>query len=367
MDYEKKYKETIEAVRHLLDANYSNEGIQNWVNENFPELKESEDERIRKTLIEYFRIGANNDETTCNIEDKKILAWLEKQGEPFDDNIITRDDEVLQAISIGLTDAKKDLGWSDFGGLPIEEIQEWIEKQGEQKPADKVKPKYKIGDWIIFDENHNGVYQVEKIDNYRYYLRHYLGYALMSVHFDNELIRPWTIQDANDGDVLVTDDKRPFIYKGCLDPKYPDLPVAYCGIISDGYLFIPEGNHWWTVEKVHPATKEQRDLLFINMKEEGYEWDAKKKELKKIEQKIANKIEPKFNVGDTIVAKDFYEYSIGTIKEIKGEQYIFTDGSGINIDEQDEWQLVKEKEEELAYHKNKVCEIEKEILELKNT
>lgn len=33
-----------------------------------------------------------------------------------------------------------------------------------------------------------------------------------------------------------------------------------------------------------PATKEQRDLLFQKMKEGGYEWDAEKKELKKIEK-----------------------------------------------------------------------------------
>lgn len=36
-----------------------------------------------------------------------------------------------------------------------------------------------------------------------------------------------------------------------------------------------------------PATKEQRDFLFQKMKEAGYEWDAERKELKKIEQKSA--------------------------------------------------------------------------------
>ena len=40
-------------------------------------------------------------------------------------------------------------------------------------------------------------------------------------------------------------------------------------------------------ENAHPATKEQRDLLFQKMKESGYEWDAEKKELKKIEQQSA--------------------------------------------------------------------------------
>ena len=32
-----------------------------------------------------------------------------------------------------------------------------------------------------------------------------------------------------------------------------------------------------------PATKEQRDTLFAEMKEVGYEWDAEKKQLRKIE------------------------------------------------------------------------------------
>ena len=44
-------------------------------------------------------------------------------------------------------------------------------------------------------------------------------------------------------------------------------------------------------EDVKPATKEQRDLLFQKMKEAGYEWDADKKELKKIEQKLVEEKE----------------------------------------------------------------------------
>lgn len=36
----------------------------------------NEDKKIMEALIGYFSIGANNNETTCNIEDKKILAWL---------------------------------------------------------------------------------------------------------------------------------------------------------------------------------------------------------------------------------------------------------------------------------------------------
>ena len=35
-----------------------------------------------------------------------------------------------------------------------------------------------------------------------------------------------------------------------------------------------------SVENVRPATRDQRNLLFSNMKDSGYEWDSKNKELK---------------------------------------------------------------------------------------
>lgn len=39
----------------------------------------------------------------------------------------------------------------------------------------------------------------------------------------------------------------------------------------------------WRVFTAYPATKEQRGLLFSKMKKAGYEWDEKKKELRKIQ------------------------------------------------------------------------------------
>ncbi len=39
---------------------------------------------------------------------------------------------------------------------------------------------------------------------------------------------------------------------------------------------------WTSVKDVKPATKEQRNLLFAKMREAGYQWDADKKELRKI-------------------------------------------------------------------------------------
>lgn len=59
------------------------------------------------------------------------------------------------------------------------------------------------------------------------------------------------------------------------------------------------------------------------------------------EQESTGNVKPKFNIGDTIVEKDLDECGYGTIKDIKDGQYIFTDGSAMNIDEQGGWQLVK--------------------------
>lgn len=142
-----------------------------------------------------------------------------------------------------------------------------------------------IGDWVIFNEHHNSVYQVEKIQDLRYYLRHYLG-GTLSVHFDNELVRLWTLQDAKSGDVLATKSGGIFIYKELLYDK----PFAYCGVDKFGvFKDCNCGNGLdWTpyLSNVTPATKEQCDLLFQKMKEAGYEWDAEKKELKKTEQNM---------------------------------------------------------------------------------
>ncbi len=136
MDYEKAYKQALARAREIHRNEDKKRRDMEWL---FPELKELNDERIRKELIENFKWFCGDfPETTKwgkddNLLVKDIIAWLEKQGK-FDDNIITRDDEILQAISVGLTDVFVDIGWSDFGGLPIEEIQKWLEKQGEQKP-----------------------------------------------------------------------------------------------------------------------------------------------------------------------------------------------------------------------------------------
>lgn len=52
MDYKEKYNKLVEAVKVLQETNPSDEGIQNWVNDNVPELADSKDEKKELKKVE---------------------------------------------------------------------------------------------------------------------------------------------------------------------------------------------------------------------------------------------------------------------------------------------------------------------------
>ena len=74
MNYEERYNVALERARELsktvTGANYE------YI---FPELKESEGERIRKELIEFLKLP--HSQFVGNREHEKWIAWLEKQCE----------------------------------------------------------------------------------------------------------------------------------------------------------------------------------------------------------------------------------------------------------------------------------------------
>ena len=232
MDYKEKYEQALERCKKEFNFNnlaYSHEEIKQRLEHVFPELKE--DERIRKALIQYIKYK-------------------------------------VSVIS----------GWRK------EELIAWFEKQGEQKPADQVKPKFKVGDWVIYcDEDIDLITGIEE-KGYRINEGGYIPFI------SQENMRMWTIQDARDGDVLAFDSE----YKGNrmvqvgIIKKYvgkhggcSNTFNIYVGVNGDNNLQIDE---YMGCSDRRPATKEQRDLLFVKLKEAGYEWDADKKELRKIEQ-----------------------------------------------------------------------------------
>ena len=235
MDYKAKYKEAFERAKMSYHTGSYDRDTLEMLEIIFPELAESEDERIRKELTEFLK-SASEGFLDTTIQCKTFGKWLA-----------------------------------------------WLEKQGEQKPTDKVEPKFKVGDWIV-SKTSNLVYCVDSIlfPQSKCYCLSYNGGTVLVNFSDEQNYRLWTIQDAKDGDVLATKDAV-FIFK-YMDKTGLSLCKSYCEVIGNSKLGF---GFDFSTNDVYPATKEQRGTLFAKMKEAGYEWDVERKELKKIGQKSA--------------------------------------------------------------------------------
>jgi len=81
----KAYDEAIEKARKLATdlPNGRNDRLYHvWDLESiFPELVESEDEKIRKKIIDYFRGSVGLGVAIGGVSVKDMVSWLEKQGE----------------------------------------------------------------------------------------------------------------------------------------------------------------------------------------------------------------------------------------------------------------------------------------------
>jgi hypothetical protein len=257
----------------------------------FPELKESEDEKIRKSIIEHLEyLGKYCSESMPDVD--KWIAWLEKQGE--------------QKHIVEMKSAEESLGIDSETYNKI--VDECI--YGENKPVDKAEPKFHEGDWLVNIECGNIVRVIGVLENnYR------LDYGVDTIGtlctelVDNDY-RLWTINDAKDGDVLAVEQRydypSPFIaiYKeGGLD-----FFNSHCSTGFDEKFYTGETGH--DVKGIHPATKEQRDTLMKAMADAGYTFDFEKKELKKIEEEVNGE---DYGIDSLYHAQRILEKTLGSV------------------------------------------------------
>lgn len=137
MNYEKKYKEIVGQIKkaYLYAQTDSTKAV---LKEIFPELAKSEDEKVRKALIDFFGKGAKYGGQTNGVYDKDILAWLEKQGEkhqnPYNGILFEYNGHIWGMCA---RDNGVDISCDKH-------LIKHLEKQGEQKPAE----------WSEEDEQH---------------------------------------------------------------------------------------------------------------------------------------------------------------------------------------------------------------------
>ena len=115
----KAYDEALERAKKELEQDLHESGV--WaIQRIFPQLKESEDERIRTRLIEYF-----------------------------------------QGFLKGYEDCYKDGGSVRWEGLDVKSIIAWLEKQKEQKPEKVLYiPKFRTGDLVRSSKNPRLTYKI---------------------------------------------------------------------------------------------------------------------------------------------------------------------------------------------------------------
>jgi len=139
-----------------------------------------------------------------------------------------------------------------------------------------VEPKFKVGDWIACNAD-SFTLSIKSVRDENYYFHQGASLPIKDI---DEHYHLWTIADAKDGDVLVDEDTNTIgIFEKIYGIRWHSK--IYCAKSTCTMVYDYRGSH--KIKFTKPATKEQRDLLFQKIKEAGYEWDAEKKELRKIQ------------------------------------------------------------------------------------
>lgn len=79
MDYEKAYKEALERAKGLID--FCSDSELKTLENVFPELRESEDERVRKGILHLIGCASEQEWCKANVSIGEVQTWLEKQTE----------------------------------------------------------------------------------------------------------------------------------------------------------------------------------------------------------------------------------------------------------------------------------------------
>ena len=153
---------------------------------------------------------------------------------------------------------------------------------------DEIESKFNEGDYIVGEAGI--VYKITNIDYMYHTTQVSSGYRQRWTIEDVESnFHKWTIKDAKVGDILtIIENKKSFIFKGCLDKDHPNYPIAFCGIDCSNEFAISKGDYWWTNGDIRPATDIEEILFYNILEEEGYKWNSDTLTLSKNERRRGN-------------------------------------------------------------------------------
>lgn len=256
-----EYEEKLNLAKKALETGSYDKSTIEYI---FPELKESEDERVKRILYSI------SSKMACHL----ALIFTEEEFQCFD------------AWSNAWIKEQCD---KSLGKLALETVNE--------KSADKdikTKPKFKVGDWITNSGGHS--FHIGAIGDSRYFFDDD-GHTHEKLSWEfiknaDEHYALWSLEDARDGDILVRnkfntidDFDYIFIY------NKTSILRAYCYYSKkEGRASVEDRSHCcpWSMTNIKPATKKQRDFLTKKMIEIGCSWDGENKAITRNGIKVRN-------------------------------------------------------------------------------
>lgn len=143
MDYEKKYNEALERAKAAIDVAADRDLVKGVAITIFPELRESEDERIINQLITL--VNSTGEVLLIPTNKEELVAWLNKCKESLhisetckeNADSFTDEDERIRRKMIEHFKSKTKETWCN---MPVKSIISYLEKQKEQKPSIEICP-----------------------------------------------------------------------------------------------------------------------------------------------------------------------------------------------------------------------------------
>ena len=385
----KRYDEAIERAKGLID--FCSDSELKTLENVFPELSESEDEKIRKELIKGFNNLDKRAVWYNGITYGQILAWLEKQGEqkPKTEYIylkfregdtiqkITGDKDIVTIAEVDTEAEEYRLTNSEF--LPFKYEHLWY--LVEQKPI----PIFRVGETIIAKDGTNIIkepFHIDKIEDDYYWDGE--NTILVCNQDDWELVEQktteWSEEDAKHflrclGYIEAyveprKDDVRWFKeLKDRVQPKnvewseadefirltllkivknemkqHGNVGLGNGIITSDIIVWLKKLGKQKSLDEVAKEITKNKETAISFLKSCGIMNDngelADEYKTEQCEKKSAENVELKFKVGDLIKLSKEPKYPAREIISIKNDGYYFDSAVYLPFERQDDWELV---------------------------
>lgn len=285
---------SFEAAKTIYNSS-NNKEVLEALETVFPQLRENEDERIRKDIIAFIK---KRDRSGCDYDYDKWIAWLEKHDEKLPVGFYYVNSEGKKFYS----DTFK------YGDLTLH-----VEKQDEQKPDNKPELKFAVNDWVV--NKYGDIWHIDSLDKKNYQVSNKGRYNYFPIAKQDEM-HLWTIENAKPGDLLFISTKQRNYW--AMFKEYDDnnkIIFFYCYICGDFNIggFVPID----CINKINPLPFNPHSGRFYNtMEKAGYKWDDLNNKLVNINPDLQ-----KFCEGDWVICTDQGGYE--HIRQVKNVE-IFT-------------------------------------------